>query len=202
MGLKEKIEVLDLKGESEVLSEDEIEELHGFTEELFSLVRINYSMCWQQSRTQWLREGDANSKFFHGVMSNRWRRNSIPFFLVNGVLVEGVGNVRNAVYSHFSTHFQRRLAQRPSMDSLAFCSLSAGEGAALTRPFSVDEVRIAVWDCENYKSPGPDGINFGFIKEFWDTMKEDVMRFLVEFHRNGRLAQGINSTFITLIPKG
>jgi len=87
------------------------------------------------------------------------------------------------------------------MDSLAFRSLSTGEGAALTRPFSVDEVRRAVWDCENYKSPGPDGINFGFIKEFWDTMKEDVMRFLVEFHRNGRLAKGINSTFIALIPK-
>jgi len=27
------------------------------------------------------------------------------------------------------------------------------------------------------------------------------MRFLVEFHRNGRLAKGINSTFIALIPK-
>ena len=27
------------------------------------------------------------------------------------------------------------------------------------------------------------------------------MRFLTEFHRNDRLAKGINSTFITLIPK-
>jgi len=27
------------------------------------------------------------------------------------------------------------------------------------------------------------------------------MRFLVEFHRNGKLAKGINSTFIALIPK-
>jgi len=175
--------------------------LHGLSEELFSLVRINSSICWQQSRAQWLREEDANSKYFHGIMSNRRRRNSIPFFLVNGVLVEGVDNVQNAVYSHFSTHFQRRPLQRPCMDSLAFRSLSTEEGATLTRPFSVDEVRRAVWDCENYKSPGPDGINFGFIKEFWDTLKDDVMRFLGEFHRNGKLARGINSTFIALIPK-
>lgn len=27
------------------------------------------------------------------------------------------------------------------------------------------------------------------------------MRFLKEFHRNGRLSKGINSTFIALIPK-
>jgi hypothetical protein len=27
------------------------------------------------------------------------------------------------------------------------------------------------------------------------------MRFLLEFHRNGKLSKGVNSTFITLIPK-
>jgi len=27
------------------------------------------------------------------------------------------------------------------------------------------------------------------------------MRFLVEFHRNGKLTKGLNSTFIALIPK-
>jgi hypothetical protein len=58
-----------------------------------------------------------------------------------------------------------------------------------------------VWDCDNFKCPGPDGITFGFIKDFWDILREDVMWFLVEFHRNGRLGKGINSTFIALIPK-
>lgn len=58
-----------------------------------------------------------------------------------------------------------------------------------------------MWDCDNYKSPGPDGVNFGFVKEFWYDLKEDVMRFLTEFHRNGKLSKGINSTFIVLIPK-
>ena len=62
-------------------------------------------------------------------------------------------------------------------------------------------MKAAVWDCDNFKSPGPDGISFGFIKFFWDMLKGDVMRFLVEFHRNGKLAKGINSTFIALIPK-
>jgi len=67
--------------------------------------------------------------------------------------------------------------------------LSFREGAALVKPFSLDEVKAAVWDCESFKCPGPNGINFGFIKDFWDIMRDDVMRFLVEFHRNGRLAK-------------
>jgi len=58
-----------------------------------------------------------------------------------------------------------------------------------------------VWDCDSFKSPGPDGISFVFLKDFWDMLKNDVMRLLVEFHRNGKLAKGINSTFIALIPK-
>jgi len=45
-----------------VLLDDEVEELHGLSEDLFSLSRINNSICWQQSRAQWLGEGDANTK--------------------------------------------------------------------------------------------------------------------------------------------
>ena len=32
-------------------------------------------------------------------------------------------------------------------------------------------------------------------------MKEDVIRFVNEFHTNDKLSKGINSTFIALIPK-
>jgi len=68
-------------------------------------------------------------------------------------------------------------------------------------PFSLDEVKDVVWDCKNFKCHGPDGITFEFIKDFWDLLKDDVMRFLVKFHRNGKLTKGINNTFITLIHK-
>jgi len=71
----------------------------------------------------------------------------------------------------------------------------------LVKPFSLDEVKAAVWDCDNFKCLGLDDIYFGFIKEFWDILKDDVMRFIVEFHRNERLTKGINNTFIALIPK-
>jgi hypothetical protein len=199
--LKDQISTLELKGESTLLSDEEVEELHGYSEDLFSLSRINSSICWQQSRTQWLCEGDANTKFFHSIMSSRLRRNAIQFFMVNGVVVEGVDNVRAAVFNHFSNHFQACQVNRPTMDMVPFRTLTSRQGAVLIKPFSMDEVKVAVWDCDSYKCPGPDGISFGFIKDFWDILKDDVMRFLVEFLRNGKLAKGINSTFISLIPK-
>jgi len=160
---------------------------------------MNSSICWQQSRLQWLRERDANSKFFHGIMSSRKRKNAIPFFLVNGVLVEGVDNVCSAVFSHFSSHFCARSVVHPSMESVCFRTLSHREGAGLIKPFSVDEVKAMVWDCDNFKCPGPDSISFGFIKDFWDILKDDVLRFLHEFHRNGRLSKGIRWEVVILL---
>ena len=67
--LKERFS-LDCKGENLLLLEDEEEELHVLIAELFSLYRINISICWKQPRLIWLREGDANSKIFHGVISS------------------------------------------------------------------------------------------------------------------------------------
>ena len=84
---------------------------------------------------------------------------------------------------------------------MRFSQLSLGEAGSLIRPFLLEEVKQAIWDCDSYKSPGPDGVNFGFLKQFWSILKGDFMRFITEFHHDGRLPKGINTTFIALIPK-
>jgi hypothetical protein len=87
------------------------------------------------------------------------------------------------------------------VDDLVFKQLSSVERGSLTWPFTGAEIKDAVWDCDSFKSPGPDGVNFGFFKDFWAELKGDVVCFIFEFHRNGKLTKGINSTFIALIPK-
>jgi hypothetical protein len=57
-----------------------------------------------------------------------------------------------------------------------------------------------MWDCDSSKSQGSDGINSGFFKDFWVELKDDIMRFISEFHWNEKFSKGINSTFIDLIP--
>jgi len=115
--------------------------------------------------------------------------------------VEGVQPIRNAIFTHFSKHFKGQNVTQPGVGNLTFKTLSHVDGGGLVKPFSVDEVKVAVWDCDNFKSPGLDGVNFGFIKELWQILKDDIMRFITEFHRNGKLARGINTTFIALIPE-
>ncbi|XP_024634517.1 uncharacterized protein [Medicago truncatula] len=157
------IAFLDVKGEDDDLLLEEIEELHSLSANLCSLSRINTSMQWQKSRLLWLKEGDANSKYFHCIMSYMRRPNSIFSLIVDGTTVEG----------------------------------QCGE---LTKPFSVEEVKKAIWDCDSFKSPGLDGVYMGFVKGFLSEFRYDFMRFIFYFHRNGKLSKGINNTFIALIP--
>lgn len=199
--LKDRLAELDSKGEVDELSEGECGEVHDVSATIHSLSRLDNSICWQQSRNKWLREGDANSKFFHSVTSSRRRHNTLCSILVEGVRIEGVEPIRQAVFTHFESHFKSQNEARPSVANLQFRQISLVEGGGLIKPFSVEEVKAAVWDCDSFKSPGPDGVNFGFIKEFWVELKDDIMRFITEFHRNGKLVKGINTTFIVLIPK-
>lgn len=58
-----------------------------------------------------------------------------------------------------------------------------------------------MWECGSSKSPSPDGLNFKFIKEFWEVLKSEFLRFLGEFHANGIFSKGSNASFLALIPK-
>ncbi|GAU23363.1 hypothetical protein TSUD_334100 [Trifolium subterraneum] len=126
---------------------------------------------------------------------------SINWQQSHGVAIEGVSPIRHVVFSHFASHFKANNVGRPGNENLQFKWLSQLESSSLITPFSEAEVKSAVWDCDSFKSPGPDGINFGFFKDLWAEFKGDVMRFISEFHRNGKLTKGINSTFIALIWK-
>ena len=55
--------------------------------------------------------------------------------------------------------------------------------------------------CGSDKTPGPDNLNFKFIKEFWEIIKVDVLCLMNEFFVHETLPKGCNESFISLIPK-
>ncbi|GJV62951.1 hypothetical protein Tco_1473779 [Tanacetum coccineum] len=51
------------------------------------------------------------------------------------------------------------------------------------------------------KSPGPDGFTFGFYRQYWTFLEDDVVEAVFYFFNHGQFPKGSNSSFITLIPK-
>lgn len=103
--MKNRISSLDIKREVVALQEDEMREFHDLFVHLHSMARVHTSMNWKKARMNLVREGDADSKFFHYIMSRKQRRDSIHLVHVDDVLVEGVQKIRTDVFNHFSSQY-------------------------------------------------------------------------------------------------
>lgn len=198
---KEELHRLDMKGEVDGLNEEEVRRRRMCTIKLNRLSSLQCSLLWQKSRMKWLKEGDANSKFFHRCIQRRRKVNEILGLDFDGSFINGVEPLRREIRGYFENHFLNGDWERPQFGNIHIPSLGLAESEYLTNSFSEEEIKDAVWNCDSYKSPGPDGVNFAFIKQFWDEVKSDFIGFMQEFHVNGKLVRGSNSSFIVLIPK-
>ena len=56
----------------------------------------------------------------------------------------------------------------------------------LTRPFSEEEVKIALFSMNSNRAPGPDNIPAEFYQHCWEIVKKDIMNLFLAFYE-GRL---------------
>ncbi|KAL0455549.1 UNVERIFIED_CONTAM: LINE-1 reverse transcriptase [Sesamum latifolium] len=75
------------------------------------------------------------------------------------------------------------------------------DGDFLTRPILKEEVKEAVFDIAEDKTPGPDGFSSRFYKAAWPVIGDEVTRAVQDFFVTGKLLKQINSTLLSLIPK-
>ncbi|KAL2934807.1 LINE-1 reverse transcriptase-like protein [Bienertia sinuspersici] len=79
--------------------------------------------------------------------------------------------------------------------------VSAEQAQCLMRPFSMEDVKNALFSIDGGKSPGPDGFNSSFFKLSWPILGNEISVAVLDFFQTGRLLREINNTNITLIPK-
>ncbi|KAK2444918.1 hypothetical protein QL285_015908 [Trifolium repens] len=195
------ISELDLKSEVAGLEEVEVVERKRLFEELWVLLKKIDALTYQRSRSKWLKEGDSNYRFFHNCIKARKRRNNLNVLRTPRGWVEGPSLVRKEVVEYFKDHFDDVGWRRPTLDGIDFPQLSGAQVDILTANFTLEEISEVVKGSDGSKSPGPDGFNFAFIKEFWELLKGDVRILFDQFHGNSCLPKSICSYFLTLIPK-
>ncbi|KAL8513843.1 hypothetical protein ACS0TY_013093 [Phlomoides rotata] len=160
------------------------------------------SQLFQKARIKWIVEGDANTRFFHNIINRNYKMNEITGLSDGASWVDSLQGVKKLVFNHFRSYFSWSSSYRARLDPLLFSKkIGVLENIFLEAPFTMDEVKDAIWNCESSSSPGPDGFSFGFYKENWETLKEDIMRVMEEFFHKGKIVKGLNLSFIVLIPK-
>ncbi|XP_049378188.1 uncharacterized protein LOC125842962 [Solanum stenotomum] len=64
----------------------------------------------------------------------------------------------------------------------------------LTREFTKEEVKQALWAIDGNKSPGLDGYGSKFFKNCWGIVGEDVTKGILEYFQNGEMLRWVNDT--------
>ncbi|GJW51044.1 hypothetical protein Tco_0092395 [Tanacetum coccineum] len=121
--------------------------------------------------------------------------------LHDGVWISYPLLIKEAFLKYYKEKFQAHDSQVVFSPMIHSTSLTSLDRDSLETHFSLDEIKIVVWDCGSNKSPGPDGFSFAFIKKYWDLIKMDIFEFVNSFFVSGSMPQGANSSFFMLIPK-
>ncbi|KAL4588235.1 hypothetical protein LXL04_001117 [Taraxacum kok-saghyz] len=132
------------------------------------------------------------------MLSSTKKRNqtAIRGIKVEGEWVTGPNQVKKVFFDHSSNNFKKTPASVVVNKIPYIKALTEDQKVGLESLPTLEEVKKVVWCCGS-----PDGFSFGFIKQYWDLVKEYVFACVMEFFQKRRLPSGCNSSFITLIPK-
>ena len=70
----------------------------------------------------------------------------------------------------------------------------------LSSKFTVEEVKVALFQMGPTNTPRPDGMNALFYQKFWHVVGNSVVLTVLDFLNNGNMLPDINHTNIVLIP--
>lgn len=179
------------------------EEILKLTVAVDKLREQEESFWKQRSRVRWLREGDANTSFFHQSTLQRRRRNKVVKILKDdGVWEENPGRVHHLVDDYFINLFTSSGSRE--WEQVLGCIrpvVSDDMNQSLLQPISEDEIRVVARQMGGLKAPGPDGFQGVSYHSFWDNIAKEVNE-LVLFLANGEACpMQLNATHIVLIPK-
>lgn len=171
---------LDVAQESRTLSHAEHDLRARLKKRVVSLAVLERSRKKQCARIANLREGDANTKYFHRRINARRRKNHILRLKHNNGWVTEHERKEEIILEHFSSVIGKTNARKKDFnwDHFHFEDCDLGD---LDDPFTLEEVHNVIKQMPNDKAPGPDGFTGLFFKSCWGIIKEDVMRVIHQF---------------------
>jgi hypothetical protein len=119
-------------------------------------------------------------------------------------IIVGDANLKDYITNYYKRLFGPHLQNSFSLDENLrhdIPQVSAEENEVLVAPFSEEEVKMAIFDMEHNKAPGPDGFPAEFYQFFWDIIKQDLMGLFYEFYMGRLPIYNLNFMVITLLPK-
>ncbi|MCI20539.1 endonuclease/exonuclease/phosphatase family protein, partial [Trifolium medium] len=125
---------------------------------------------WKKiSKAHWLKDRDSNTKFFHVVASARKKRNQITKLINNeGDMIQDHQGLCKAAKDYFDELFHQEPHVNEDVTRLIPNQVTEEDNKHLTKEFTKEEYKEAIFSMHADKALGSDGLNPAFYKRFWE----------------------------------
>ncbi|XP_071902386.1 uncharacterized protein [Coffea arabica] len=158
----------------------------------------------QKAALRWLRDGDANTSFFHSVVRQRRNSNFIARIKdAEGRWLDAAQDIKTSATEFYADLFTSESTVRGGFPDLPFAIPSVGsvQNDKIREVPSAEEIREVVFSMDLNSAPGPDGFGVGFYQKCWEIIKDDLVESIHDFFRGVSQPQGWSSSVIVLVPK-
>lgn len=192
---------LDVAMDTRPLSVAEIDLRRTLKRKLLGLSSLERTIARQKSRLLHLKDGDANSRFFHQHARHRQRKNALLSLAHNSEHITGQENIASIV-DEFYNRLLGTATPREHRLNLDALNLPVRDLCELEGPFSEEEVLRTIKSMPLDKAPGPDGFTTRFYVSCWSIIKYDLLAAFSMFRRGDmRGLASINKALVILLPK-
>jgi mannosylglycoprotein endo-beta-mannosidase len=154
------------------------------TVELMEIYKDEELMWYQKSHEKWLLEGDLNTSYFHRVANGRKRKNTMMSLDDNGVVIEGTDKLIDHATSYYKNLFGPAHGNLFPINHSMWKpheKMDDNDNEIISRPFTIEEVKDALFSMKKNKAPGPDNIPIEFYQHCWHIIKNDIMNLFLCF---------------------
>jgi hypothetical protein len=172
-------------------------------QELMLVLKQEEAVWFQKSRSQWIKDGDRNTRYYHVKTINRRRRNRI-IMLKNDQndWVEDDANLKEMVNNYYKNLFARSESNiQWQQTRYSYPHIHDADYDNLKATINHLEVKSALFDMSPWKAPGPDGFPAGFYQNGWNDMGSSICDYVKNIWINPVDVANVNFTDICLIPK-
>ncbi|WVZ85170.1 LOW QUALITY PROTEIN: hypothetical protein U9M48_032120 [Paspalum notatum var. saurae] len=195
---KEILHQLEIARDSRALSHGEEWLRKKLKLHCLGLASLEQTIARLRSRVLYIKEGDANTSYFHQHAHYRKKKNFIAKFQVGDNIIVSQEGKQEAAFDFFN-NLLGTAEERVFSFNLPVFHHQQQNQSQLDEPFSVEEVRATIKDMPMDKAPGPDGFIGRFYKCCWGIICNDVLLALSAIHR-GHVFNLIHS-FAKLVTK-
>ncbi|RVW55480.1 LINE-1 reverse transcriptase-like [Vitis vinifera] len=185
-------------GKWEILTVEETELKKEAKENYRKWVTMEETHWRQLSREIWLKEGDRNTGFFHRMASAHCRNNQLERIKINGEWLLEEQEIREGIASTFQSLLSEDMGWKADIGGLRLDRISQQEAETLERPFTEEEIYVALMEMNGDKAPGPDGFTMAFWQSCWDFIKEEILEMFKDFYDHSSFLKSLNNTFLLL----